>query len=106
MARTRAQENRAIRQEAMREQLSKQKHHEKVIELLQEINELHNAEEDVDKSFILECRKVEISTHLKLVNKYIPDLKAVEHDGGINVGGFDEWVKGFADRANQNTTGE
>ena len=80
MAKTRAQQNRAIRQEALREQLSTQKHVEHVIDICKELNELS---QEFDTTQI-QRKKIVIDTKLKLINKYLPDLKATEitGDGG------------------------
>jgi hypothetical protein len=42
VAKTRAQENRAIRQEALREQLSKQKHVEHVVDIATQLSDPSN----------------------------------------------------------------
>ena len=90
MARTRAQENRAIRQEALREQLSNQKLVEKVVDSIKQIDELAGLDikdfddpdlylasvsSAKDKTFII---KTAIDSRLKLINKYLPDLKQTE----------------------------
>jgi len=72
MAETRAQLNRRIRQEALREQLSKQKHIEQVIENIKEIEK-----PDVDKDRVIALEKAN-NARMKLVNKYLPDLKLVD----------------------------
>lgn len=88
MAKTRAQENRAIRQEAQREQLSNQKHIEKVIENIKEIEKLDFFQkgdgDEIDyklcqaNKFRLDALKVANEQRLKLINKYLPDLKQQE----------------------------
>jgi hypothetical protein len=93
MAETRAQKNRGLRQEALREQLSNQKHVEQVVKNINKIDKLaclkiddfNDAEEYLaevqaskDKVQIL---KVAIESRLKLVNKYLPDLKSTEISG-------------------------
>lgn len=76
MAATRAAQNKKIRQEALREQLSSQKHVEHVIELLGKIQKPVPFEtEDM-----LARYKLVIDTKLKLINKYLPDLKSQEID--------------------------
>lgn len=77
MAETRAQLNRKVRQEALREQLASQGHVQHVIELLEEIS---NPINDIDKGMV-DRYKIVIDTKLKLIGKYLPDLKAVEHTG-------------------------
>lgn len=95
MAKTRAQENRAIRQEALRELLSKQKHIEHIIDNLKKMEELAPiAKEDDDTDytaakFNLDKLKIANEQRFKLVNKYLPDLKQTElvgeGGGGIEI---------------------
>lgn len=88
MAKTRAQENRAIRQDSLREQLSQQKHIEKVVDNIGEIEKLDffqkgdNNEIDYKlcqaNKFRLDALKTANEQRLKLINKYLPDLKSTE----------------------------
>lgn len=82
MAKTRAQENRAIRQEALREQLSKQGHLQHVVDNINKMQELDEEGEFFKNS--LEKLKVANEQRLRLINKYLPDLKNTEvtGDGG------------------------
>ena len=90
MAKTRAQENRAIRQEALREQLSKQKHIEHVVDIATKLGELDTELDAVTTSRL----KAAAEIRLKLISKYLGDVKAVEvaGEGGkqltINVQSF------------------
>ena len=77
MGTTAANKNRAIRQEALREQLSNQGHVQHVVEMLNEIKDLQR---DLDSNDLARY-KVAIDTKLKLIGKYLPDLKSVEHTG-------------------------
>ena len=77
MGTTAANKNRAIRQEALREQLSSQGHVQHVVEMLNEIKDLQR---DLDANDLARY-KVAIDTKLKLIGKYLPDLKSVEHTG-------------------------
>ena len=77
MGTTAANKNRAIRQEALREQLSNQGHVQHVVEMLNEIQDLQR---DLDANDLARY-KVAIDTKLKLIGKYLPDLKSVEHTG-------------------------
>ncbi len=79
-SRTVAQRNRAVRQDALREQLSKQKHLEHVIELCTKLQDLDTEISALDRQRLKDV----IDTKLKLVAKYLPDIKAVEitGDGG------------------------
>ena len=82
MAKTRAQENRAIRQEALRQQLSSQGHVQHVID---NINKIEGLDED-SSTFTNSITKLKVANEqrLKLISKYLPDLKATEltGDGG------------------------
>ena len=75
-----AQANRAIRQENLRALLSEQGHLQHVIEICDELNTLTNTLEIADVA----RKKIVIDTKMKLINKYLPDLKNVEiaNDGG------------------------
>ena len=77
MAKTRAQENRAIRQEALREQLSRQKHIEHVVDIAGLLYELDT---NLDQLAVTRL-KAAADIKLKLINKYIGDVKAVEISG-------------------------
>jgi len=77
MAMTRAQSNRAIRQEALREQLSSQGHVQHVIEIIDKLKQLDTGYDAIQVTRL----RVAIDAHLKLANKYIPDLKATEMTG-------------------------
>ena len=77
MGMTRAQMNKSVRQEALREQLRSQKHVEHVVDILEQIGDL-----DVDlDSAQVQRLKVVVDTKLKLITKYLPDLKSIEHSG-------------------------
>lgn len=78
MAETRAQLNRKVRQDSLREQLSKQGHIQQALELVKKLCEL---KKDLSPNQVTRLSKA-IDTHLKLVNKYLPDLKATEITGG------------------------
>ena len=79
MAETRAQLNRKVRQEALREQLSAQGHVQHVIDNIHRIEELDEGEDTFKNS--LDKLKVANEQRLKLINKYLPDLKATEVSG-------------------------
>lgn len=98
----RADENRAIRQEALREQLSAQKHVEQVIDNIEKIESLSvdtkgGDEDEIDykslqlNQFKLQQLKTANEQRLKLVNKYLPDLKSmdlvadVDHSGELHI---------------------
>jgi hypothetical protein len=77
MAATNAAKNRAVRQEALREQLSKQKHVEQVIKNIEKMEEQGAAMESVE----LQALKAATENRLKLVDKYLPGLKSTEITG-------------------------
>ena len=85
MAKTRAQSNRAIRQEELREFLSKQKLIEKVLDNIKKMEELKvvvtDGNSQLDGTFELNKLKSANSDRIKLINKYLPDLKSAEVTG-------------------------
>ena len=91
---SRAAKNKQIRKEALRDQLSQQKHVEHVVEITNKISDLDN---ELDN---LQVQRLKIAAELKmkLVNKYLPDIKAIElsgKDGGdlvINIAKDDSVV--------------
>ena len=74
MAETRAQSNKRIRQEALREQLAGQGHVQHVVEI---INNLIEPSEEFS-SLDLQRNKLIIDTKLALIKKYLPDVKQIE----------------------------
>lgn len=85
MAKTRAQQNREMRQESLRELLANQGHLQYYVENLEKMAELTGSAET--DSFQLNKLKTINEQRLKLINKYLPDLKNVElaSDGGGNL---------------------
>ena len=79
MAKTRAQENRAIRQETLREWLSKKCTGQHLIENIKKIEEL----DEENPNFANQLNKLRVANEqrLKILLKYLPDLKATEHTG-------------------------
>ena len=77
MAATAAAKNKALRQNALREQLSNQKHVEHVIEISKKLHKQHI---ELEPSHIQALRAA-AEIKLKLINKYLPDLKAMELSG-------------------------
>jgi len=77
MATTSANKNRAMRQNALREQLSKQKHVEHVIDIA---NKLAKLDESLDP---LQIQRLKAAADIKkgLISKYLPDIKMVELTG-------------------------
>tara|TARA_R110002020_G_scaffold237953_1_gene450300 strand:+ start:83 stop:382 length:300 start_codon:yes stop_codon:yes gene_type:complete len=76
---TRLHKNRRVRQEALREQLSNQGHLQHVVDILEEIQ---NA--DLMENEKLSRLKVVIDTKMRLINKYLPDLKSTEITGDVD----------------------
>lgn len=71
---SRANENRAIRQEALRASLEAGGHIQHVINICDELTDLDSPLEVVE----VQRLKVVIDTKLKLIGKYLPDTKSVE----------------------------
>lgn len=93
MAKTRAQENRAIRQEALREQLAAKGLTQKALDDIDKIRELADIEltdYDNEKDFLADMSaardkaaiiKMALDGRFKLIGKYLPDLKQQEFVG-------------------------
>lgn len=77
MAATAANKNRKIRQEALREQLSNQGHVQHVVEIAKKLSE----QSLTLKSTHIQALRAAADIHMKLVNKYLPDLKSMEISG-------------------------
>lgn len=73
----RANQNRKIRQEALREQLAEQCRIQHIIENVKKIEDLDNDMDAVE----VQRLKAANETRLKLLNKYLPDLKSTELTG-------------------------
>lgn len=72
---TRAAANKKVRQDALREQLSQGKHVEHVIEIANKLTDPNAVLESTD----IQRLKAGADIKLKLIGKYLPDLKATEH---------------------------
>jgi hypothetical protein len=100
---TRAASLRAERQEDHRKRLSEGQHLRHVIENIENIEKLEvdikgGAEDDNNdlqlKQFTLSKLKTAADLRLKLVDKYLPNLKAVEHTGeGGGTIKIEEWLE-------------
>ena len=77
MAKTRAQLNRATRQEAMREQIQAQGYHTHVLDV---VKKLLDPELELDGADIARL-KAGGDLSYKMMSKYIPDLKSQEITG-------------------------
>lgn len=75
--RTRAQENKRIRQEALRDQLAAGGHIQHVIDIAEKMADVDIEMPAQDVSRL----KAAADIKLKLINKYLPDLKVVEVSG-------------------------
>ena len=81
MGATVAAKNRKVRQEALREQLANKGLAQQVLEIANKLRDQHLSLE----SSHIQALKSSAELKLKLLNKYLPDLKAVEmtgEDGG------------------------
>ncbi len=74
MAANKAAKNRKIRQDALREQLSNQKLVEKVLDNIKKMEEQGVSMDSTE----LQALRAATDTRLKLVNKYLPDLKQTD----------------------------
>lgn len=82
MAKTRAQQNRAIRQEALRKQLAEQCRLQHVLDNIKQMEELDPTIEG--NNLKIQALKQATELRLKLVAKYLGDAKAPQD---INLGG-------------------
>lgn len=80
MGRSRAEENKRIRQEAMREQLAAYGHHTEVVKIAEDLR----TKGKKMKSEEISAKKAAADIHLKLLDKYLPNLKSVELVGDIH----------------------
>jgi hypothetical protein len=71
---SRADENKAIRKQALREQLSNGKHVEHVIDIANKLSDFNATLESTD----IQRYKAAADIKLKLINKYLPDTKSIE----------------------------
>ena len=99
MAKTNAQKQRAMRQEELRELLSKQKLVEKVVDNLKKMDELdHTAE-----SFVNEIKKLQVSNdqRMALIKKYLPDMHHSSIEGDSEDGSITINLTSYADKPTQ-----
>ncbi len=81
--------NKRMRQENLRDQLAAQGHVQHVIDI---VDELNNDEKDMDQ-LVVQRKKIVIDTKLKLIGKYLPDLKAIEVEGNLSNKSHEDWLK-------------
>lgn len=86
MGTTAANKNRAIRQEALREQLSNQGHVQHVTDIAKKLTDLDNELDSVSVQRLKSAADIK----LKLIGKYLGDVKAIELSGD---GGGDLVIK-------------
>ena len=79
MPKTRAQLNRGIRQEAIREQLAAGGHIQHVIDIS---NKLQQLKEELDSSEVTRL-KAAADIKLKLIDKYLASLQSIEANVGV-----------------------
>ena len=84
-----AAKNKRIRQEALREKLAAGG---LVQQVLETAKKLHDGHMDLEPSQI-QALKAAAELRLKLVNKYLPDLKAVEIEGNVSNDSHEDWLK-------------
>ena len=83
---SRAQENKAIRQEAIRQQLAMGGHIQHVVDIASKLNDLANELEGIEVTRL----KYAADIKLKLIGKYLPDLKQIEHTDGSKIGEMEQ----------------
>lgn len=85
MAKTVQQRQRQIRQDELREYLSKNCTAKHIIESIRKIDDLDTESE----SFPNHLKKLQVANEqrIKLLSKYLPDLKAVEMEGSLEHSG-------------------
>lgn len=71
---SRADENKAIRKKALREQLANGGHIQHVIDIADKLSNFDNTLEPTD----IQRYKAAADIKLKLINKYLPDTKSIE----------------------------
>jgi len=81
MAKTRAQQNREIRQNALREWLSEKCTAQHLVDNIEKIEKLDPADESFKNQ--LDKYKVANDQRLRVMNKYLPDVRSVD----LNLGG-------------------
>lgn len=93
MAASTAAKNRKIRQDTLRELLSNQKLVEKVVEIAKKLDEQGAVMEPQE----IQAKKAAADLNLKLINKYLPDVRTVEltGDGGGAVETDNKWTVEF-----------
>ena len=81
--RTTAQRQKAVRQEALREQLAAQGHVQHVVDIIEKIQDVDGENANMESQEFQRLSKA-AELRLKLIAKYAPDLKAVEVEDSRN----------------------
>lgn len=71
--------------EDVREKIQAGWHYSRIIAFL----EMEEAPADPQQLALL---KAQVDTHFKVLNKVLPDLKAMEHSGEVNLTAHEEWL--------------
>lgn len=77
---TRANENRRIRQEALRDQLAAQGHEQHINEIIEKFKD---PSQEIDAGMFARYKEA-ANKHLALLNKYLPDLKQTDSTVELN----------------------
>ena len=80
---SRAQTNRRVRQDALREYLSERGSVQHLFDLIEKVEDLDPSDPSFDKQ--LSKLKVSMDQRQRLLNKYLPELKATEVDMSADV---------------------
>ena len=85
---SRGQQNKRIRQEALREQLAAQGHLQHVIEIA---DKLSNLDEELD-AIAIQRLKAAADIKKSVISKYMPDLKQAEIEGSLSITAHEQWL--------------
>lgn len=85
---SRANHQKAIRQEAIREQLAAGGHVQHVLEISEKLRDLTEELSSVESARL----KAAADIKLKIIDKYLASLKAVEMSGGVEINPLDKFL--------------
>jgi len=86
---SRANQQKAIRQEALRESLSAGGHVQHVIEISEKLRDLDTELTSVESARL----KASADIKLRIIDKYLASLKAVELSGGVEVSPLEQFFQ-------------
>ena len=86
---TAAAKNKRIRQESLRELLAEQCRVQHIIENIKKMENEGGRMEAQE----LQALKYATDTRVKVMGKYLPDLKAIEIEGNVSNDSHEEWLK-------------